>query len=501
MYVRGGMATFLPNGLVEDFSTRAMHFEEPGGSILNLSFTIPYFADRTNAKHVAIAAEVGQFVRAHKNSDKSLTWEIMESQGNCDMWHLTTIEAKSAVACKKTLHDIIAPGSVVMHYGERVWHPALMKDANLEWLKSIGKQYGTFIERDARNQRLLLWGLRGNKDACKYLIVRHIRSMIESGEAIAKLESQENAGPVNCVVCMCEAEETITTSCGHSYCQECFESMCTTAASIPVNCASSDCDQIFLLKELKSRLPSSAFTRLLEKAFDKFVSANIDTLACCPIVDCTGVFEEDRNGIVICSVCYSSVCQTCNLRNHEGRTCAATLIALEESNRSFQAWKVENNIRDCPGCKTEVEKIDGCNHMTCAACQCHFCWVCSADFKEAAQVYEHMKAKHNGIYDPGEYDGWEDPAELEEDGHDGEDDNAAMIEDHPRRPQVEAFEVHLLDLQDDEIEEDPAGFEEDGQDGQDDNAAMIEGQPRRPQVHTFEVHLLDLQDDEIDEND
>ena len=544
MYIRGGMATFLSNGLVEDFSTRPMHFEEPGGSILNLVFTIPYAADRTNAKHIAITAEIGQTVRAYKDFDRSLTWEIVESQGNWDLWHLTTDDAKSVVALKKFLHEIIVHGWEVKHAGDRIWHPTLMTDASLEWLKSTGKELGTFIERDARNQRLILWGLPGNKIACNEMIVRHIESMIESGEAIKELESPESAGPVGCVVCMCEAQESITTNCGHSYCQGCFESMCTTAAAIPVHCASGECDQVFLLKELESRLSSSVFTRLLEKAFDKFVSANLDTLACCPIIDCTGVFERDRNGIVICSVCYSAVCQTCNVRNHEGRTCATTLAALEESNRNFQAWKVENNIRDCPGCKTEVEKIDGCNHMTCAACRCHFCWVCSADFQKAAEVYEHMKAEHNGIYDPGEYDGWEDPAEFEEDGEDdnaaivdghhrqlevetfevdlldleddeieddmeeemdsqdGEDENALMAEDHHIRHRVETFEVHLLDLQDDETEDSEEEGEEqeemNGQDGEDDNAATVEGYPRQPRVQAFEVHLLDLQDDELE---
>ena len=30
----------------------------------------------------------------------------------------------------------------------------------------------------------------------------------------------------------------------------------------------------------------------------------------------------------------------------------------------------------CPHCKFGVSKIDGCNHMTCAQCSGHFCWVC-----------------------------------------------------------------------------------------------------------------------------
>ncbi|KAI5122455.1 hypothetical protein M0805_008766 [Coniferiporia weirii] len=34
--------------------------------------------------------------------------------------------------------------------------------------------------------------------------------------------------------------------------------------------------------------------------------------------------------------------------------------------------------KNCPGCKTPTEKIDGCNHMTCCSpgCNTHFCYIC-----------------------------------------------------------------------------------------------------------------------------
>nr|QBK88607.1 MAG: hypothetical protein LCMiAC01_02840 [Mimivirus LCMiAC01] len=47
------------------------------------------------------------------------------------------------------------------------------------------------------------------------------------------------------------------------------------------------------------------------------------------------------------------------------------------------------NAAICPKCNHAVIKIDGCDHMTCK-CGTHFCWVCSATFKDYADhVIEH----------------------------------------------------------------------------------------------------------------
>ena len=41
------------------------------------------------------------------------------------------------------------------------------------------------------------------------------------------------------------------------------------------------------------------------------------------------------------------------------------------------------NTRPCPKCKCPIEKMDGCNHMTCSNRQCRheFCWICREDWK------------------------------------------------------------------------------------------------------------------------
>ncbi|KZT36311.1 hypothetical protein SISSUDRAFT_1071582 [Sistotremastrum suecicum HHB10207 ss-3] len=50
--------------------------------------------------------------------------------------------------------------------------------------------------------------------------------------------------------------------------------------------------------------------------------------------------------------------------------------------------------KHCPGCQTPVEKITGCNHMTCSTvgCNTHFCYVCGESIVRSAQRNEIQSA-------------------------------------------------------------------------------------------------------------
>jgi len=40
---------------------------------------------------------------------------------------------------------------------------------------------------------------------------------------------------------------------------------------------------------------------------------------------------------------------------------------------------VKNNASMCPGCRTGIERLEGCFHMNCTLCGTHFCYECGKE--------------------------------------------------------------------------------------------------------------------------
>lgn len=53
---------------------------------------------------------------------------------------------------------------------------------------------------------------------------------------------------------------------------------------------------------------------------------------------------------------------------------------------------VREQTRPCPGCKFDIMKTGGCQHMTCRKCGFEFCWECKADYAVIRKV---GKSGHN----------------------------------------------------------------------------------------------------------
>ncbi|XP_037088225.1 E3 ubiquitin-protein ligase RNF14-like [Pollicipes pollicipes] len=61
------------------------------------------------------------------------------------------------------------------------------------------------------------------------------------------------------------------------------------------------------------------------------------------------------------------------LERRFGRRQLQRLVEEVES----MSWMSDNSER-CPRCRTPIEKIDGCNKMSCTKCGTLFCWLCNA---------------------------------------------------------------------------------------------------------------------------
>jgi len=211
------------------------------------------------------------------------------------------------------------------------------------------------------------------------------------------------AAKEDCAVCWTRAENPVFTKCNHVYCIECFEGLCSAAVSgdneSPVTCTGDggECPEIFSLRELQESLSSKVFEEILEASFVSHIKRHPQTFRYCPKPDCGIIYRTTSDpAFNTCAKCLTVTCTHCH-NTHEGKTCAEYKDEASGGYEALKRAKMELGIKDCPKCETPIEKIDGCNHMTCRGCGTHICWVCLMTFLGSTACYDHMKAEHGGI--------------------------------------------------------------------------------------------------------
>ncbi|KAI0101025.1 hypothetical protein GGR51DRAFT_530958 [Nemania sp. FL0031] len=207
----------------------------------------------------------------------------------------------------------------------------------------------------------------------------------------------------DCSACWTAAENPIRTRCGHTFCLDCFENLClsapTTNSAVEIRCVgdSDRCDTVLDLPQLQEHLSSSAFEELLQQSFASYARLHPDVLRYCPSPDCDYVYRV--NGpvkILPCHGCLVLVCTNCNAP-HDRLSCAEYQDVSSGRQEANERLKREMGIKDCPKCKTPLEKTEGCNHMTCT-CGAHICWVCLETFDSSPACYDHLNKKHGGVF-------------------------------------------------------------------------------------------------------
>ncbi|VUC22319.1 unnamed protein product [Clonostachys rosea] len=211
----------------------------------------------------------------------------------------------------------------------------------------------------------------------------------------------------DCSACWTKAECPVRTQCGHIYCSECFEALCssksTTDSDLSIRCvgAADTCKRILPLSELREHLSSTTLEDILGAAFSSYIARNPAEFRFCPTPDCGTVYRVAREGANAppahtCGKCLVSLCTACHV-SHENQSCAEYKSQIPDPR--VEMLKKNLGIKDCPKCKTSMEKIDGCDHMTCQGCGAHICWKCMESFKSATDCYDHLNSIHGGIMD------------------------------------------------------------------------------------------------------
>lgn len=243
--------------------------------------------------------------------------------------------------------------------------------------------------------------IRGTEDQFNW-VVQYLNELSATSPALRKhivRRSKDKAEP--CPVCLDFLIDSVTLNCGHQVCRGCLRRYLETAGDhnmFPLRCLGNNgtCEELLPLNVCRKLVSKELFHSLLESSFGTFVQSRPDEYFYCPTPDCPQVYRlvGPAGSVLQCPECLICICSSCHKEQHEGEQCAEI---SEENDRLFREWKEVHGVKQCPRCTSELQKIAGCNHVTCARCSTHICWQCMLTFQSSSEVYDHMKSEHNGI--------------------------------------------------------------------------------------------------------
>ena len=234
----------------------------------------------------------------------------------------------------------------------------------------------------------------------------HLNRLIRESQAAQTMEQIHLAKDEKetCPICYDEVSHPEQLGCGHIYCSGCLRHYLASAPetkTFPLVCLGDEtaCKMPISLPLIRQFMTPQAFQALVEAAFRSYLDQHSQELKYCTTPDCQQIYRHSpETRILQCPSCFSSICSACDEEAHEGITCQERRDQKNPSvqDRLFNEWADEHGKR-CPECKSVIEKISGCNHITCR-CGAHFCWKCGKTFR-SDEIYPHMNTAHGGIYD------------------------------------------------------------------------------------------------------
>ena len=207
---------------------------------------------------------------------------------------------------------------------------------------------------------------------------------------------------VECCVCWTELDsedEMFNLEyCGHSYCIECIQIHVTSSTAVfPLVCAADQCSQPLVVQDFIAlcRRVSYTMQQLCEASLRSYILSNPNKLRNCSTPECKMIYAVSEVGDkFLCGLCGVYICTKCHVQYHDNLTCVM-YQSLKKKGGSIEEWLMEDsgNRKRCPHCQTGIEKIDGCNHVSCK-CGIHICWVCLEFFSDSQDCYAHLQSVH-----------------------------------------------------------------------------------------------------------
>ena len=294
------------------------------------------------------------------------------------------------------------------------WHSNFANHGK-KFFRGVQAETGVHIKVDSKKQSLKIFGEMDKVVVACSIIkaeVQRLRSMETTGddkrlgEQLGKENDDDSLREdkcelwtpriVSCVVCYCEAAAPEYLGCGHVYCTECLRHLLASAADariFPISCIDSTCNTPLPIPIIRRFMDNQAFRRLVEVAFMCHIEQHPEEYKYCMTPDCKQIYRRGRKEAWQCPSCLLKICTACEEESHEGLTCAERRLQVDP-----EKLKEKLGFRRCPQCSAWIEKVGGCNHITCK-CGSHICWRCMGHIP-VSDMYKHLSKARCKFYKP-----------------------------------------------------------------------------------------------------
>ncbi|CDW86799.1 ibr domain containing protein [Stylonychia lemnae] len=201
----------------------------------------------------------------------------------------------------------------------------------------------------------------------------------------APIEPVQRAQPIDfggvmCEICYMNYMETDMYGiiCNHKFCLNCLydylEFNVTNGQVMKVKCPQNTCKEEFTREDIRKFGSQEIYMKYLK--FKENIDVNLNpNLKWCPKPNCNHYIQKNKKSRKVKCECGMEICFDCGIEWHGKIKCK------EAMDKEFFGWAANNgNISNCPKCKVRLEKIAGCNHMTCRQCGYSWCWLCGKKY-------------------------------------------------------------------------------------------------------------------------
>ncbi|XP_037261234.1 cullin-9 isoform X9 [Falco rusticolus] len=287
-------------------------------------------------------------------------------------------------------------------------HTLSPEEAKLLMNQTVQQVQDTLSISDDVARHLLMY-CRWNVD---FLIQCYVENretlLISSGLQVQDAQPPPRPG-THCPVCvnqLCLTEKPPTLCCMHYCCKPCWSEYLTTRIeqNMVVNCTCpiSECRAQPTTAFICSIVSSEEIIAKYEKALLRgYVECCSNLTWCTNPQGCDQILLKDGLGYgAACSKCSWISCFNCNFPEAHYPASCSHMSQWVDDDGYYEGMTSEAQSKHlakliskhCPSCQAQIEKNEGCLHMTCAKCNHGFCWRCLKPWRPTHKDYYNCSA-------------------------------------------------------------------------------------------------------------